>query len=121
MEDIGQRMVNACRKKKLDIYRRIVYISIMEPQELKQWREKTGYSQGQLARILEVDVMTVSRWERGIMRIPSFMKWALAYLELKGEELKPKLKRTRTGKKGGRENGSTGRVSGLPQKAKRKN
>jgi len=88
---------------------------------LQQWREKTGYSQGQLARILGVDIMTVSRWERGIMKIPSFLKWALAYLELKGDELKPKLKRMRTGKKGGKENGSFGRVSSLPHKAKRKN
>lgn len=54
------------------------------------------------------------------MRIPSFLKWALAYLELKGEELKPKLKRTRTEKKGGKRNGCTGRVPGMPQKAKRK-
>ena len=108
-------------KKQLDNYRRIVYILIMKPKELRQWREQTGYSQGQLARVLEVDVMTVSRWERGIMRIPSFLKWALAHLELKGDELKPKLKRMRTGKKGGKENGGTGGVPGLPQKAKRKN
>jgi len=76
----------------------------MKPEDLKQWRLRTGYSQGQLARILEVDVMSVSRWERGLMRIPSYLKWALAYLELKGEELKPPLKRQT--KKGGNENGS---------------
>jgi transcriptional regulator with XRE-family HTH domain len=93
----------------------------MEKEELKLWRNKTGYSQGQLARILGVDVMTISRWERGVMKIPSFLKWALAYVELKGDELKPKLKRVRMGKKGGKGNGSIGRVSSLPQKAKRKN
>jgi transcriptional regulator with XRE-family HTH domain len=73
----------------------------MEGEELRKWRDRTGYSQGQLSRILGVDVMTVSRWERGIMQIPSYLKWALAYLELKGEELKPPLKRKRKEKKGG--------------------
>ena len=82
-------------KIELDKHRHLVYITIMEGQDLKQWREKTGYSQGQLARILGVDVMTVSRWERGVMHIPSYLKWALAYLELKGGELKPPLKRKR--------------------------
>jgi transcriptional regulator with XRE-family HTH domain len=67
----------------------------MESEELIKWRKKTGYSQGRLARVLGVDVMTVSRWERGIMQVPSFLKWALAYIELKGEELQPQLKRKR--------------------------
>jgi transcriptional regulator with XRE-family HTH domain len=93
----------------------------MESHELKQWRKRTGYSQGKLARILGVDVMTVSRWERGIMKAPLFLKLALAYIELRGDELKSAPKRMRTAKKGGKENGGTGRVSGLPQKAKRKN
>ncbi|MEI6611118.1 MAG: helix-turn-helix domain-containing protein [Deltaproteobacteria bacterium] len=91
----------------------------MEREELKKWREVNGYSQGQLARILEVDVMTVSRWERGIMKMPSFLKWALAYLELKGNALKPKLKRERK-KKGESGDGNFSRMSSLPQKAKRK-
>ena len=70
----------------------------MGPKELIKWRERTGYSQVQLATVLGVDVMTVSRWERGIMQVPSFLKWALAYVELRGEELKPPLKRKRTEK-----------------------
>jgi len=74
----------------------------MKREDLQAWRKKTGYSQGRLARVLEVDVMTVSRWERGIMQPPPYIKWALAYLELRGEELKPPLKRK--GKKGGKEN-----------------
>jgi DNA-binding XRE family transcriptional regulator len=74
----------------------------MKSHELKQWRERTGYSQGTLARLLAVDVMTISRWERNIMRIPPFLKLALAYIELKGDELKPIPKRTRTERKGGK-------------------
>jgi transcriptional regulator with XRE-family HTH domain len=68
----------------------------MRPDDLKKWRERTGYSQGKLSRILGVDVMTVSRWERGIMQVPSFLKWALAYIELKGKEIKPQTKRCKT-------------------------
>ncbi len=85
---------------------------------MRKWREKTGYSQVQLARVLDVDVMTVSRWERGIMQVPSFLKWALAYIELQGEELKPQLKRRR--QKGGKGYGNFGGVSNVPQKTKSK-
>ncbi|MBN1365180.1 MAG: helix-turn-helix transcriptional regulator [Syntrophaceae bacterium] len=63
----------------------------MTPEELKQWREANGYSQKGLARALSCHVMTISRWERGAREIPSFLKLALGYLELKGDktELKP--------------------------------
>ncbi len=92
----------AFMKKTLANYRLIVYTVSMSPQELRRWREKTGYSQGQLAHVLAVDVMTISRWERGTMRIPPFLKWALAYIELKGDELEPITRRTRTERKGGK-------------------
>ena len=92
----------------------------MNKDELKQWREKTGYSQGQIARVLGVNVMTVSRWERGIIRLPSFLKWALAYIELKGDELKPKMRTKRKNEKGGSEHGGACGMPGLPQKAKHK-
>jgi transcriptional regulator with XRE-family HTH domain len=64
----------------------------MTGDELKQWRNKTGYSQGQLAKALGVIPVTISRWERGERQIPSFLNLALAYLELKGDELKPKMR-----------------------------
>ena len=63
----------------------------MKAKELRQWREANGYSQGRLAKALSVDVMTVSRWERETRGLPSFLDLALAYLELKGDKLKPKL------------------------------
>jgi len=62
----------------------------MEPKELKQWREKNRYSQSQLAEVLGVIPISVSRWERGEREIPSFLHLALNYLELKGEEIRPK-------------------------------
>lgn len=63
----------------------------MKPNELKQWREANGYSQARLAKALSCHVITVSRWENGAREIPSFLKLALNYLELKGDnpETKP--------------------------------
>lgn len=57
---------------------------------LKEWREARGMSQAQLARLLEVDQMTISRWERGAGRRAApgkVLELALAELDrrLKGE------------------------------------
>ena len=69
----------------------MVNILTMKPKELKQWREANGYSQARLAKALSCHVVTVSRWENGAREIPSFLELTLAYLELKGDKLKPKL------------------------------
>jgi transcriptional regulator with XRE-family HTH domain len=53
----------------------------MAPESLQEWRRKQGLSQGKLAALLGVDVMTVSRWERGTREIPSFLHLALQALE----------------------------------------
>lgn len=37
--------------------------------ELRQWREKVGLSQSELARIIGVHPMTISKQERGILRV----------------------------------------------------
>ena len=50
-----------------------------------------------MARALAVIPLSVSRWERGERQIPSFLHLALAYLELKGDELKTRM-RTKTRK-----------------------
>ena len=63
----------------------------MEPKELKQWRLANGYNQERLAKALSVHAQTISRWERGAREIPSFLKLALGYLELKGDNPEPKL------------------------------
>ncbi len=59
----------------------------MTSNQLKEWRRKTGYSQGKLARVLGVDVMTISRWERDIRAIPPFLHITLECVEMKGDEL----------------------------------
>ena len=56
----------------------------MTPKGLKTWRKENGYSQAKLAKVLGVATMTVSRWERGVREIPSFLHLALECLELKG-------------------------------------
>ena len=66
----------------LDLYNHNGYIVIMTPQDLKKWREQTGYSQGQLAKALGVTTGTVSRWERGTSPLPSFLLLALKQLEM---------------------------------------
>ena len=81
-------------KNNLDRNRPLVYIICMKPDDLKEWRQKNGYSQAKLARILDVDVMTVSRWERGLREIPSFLHLALAHLESREYKNQPtKLKK----------------------------
>ncbi len=56
----------------------------MKPNDLKRWRRGNGYSQSQLARVLDVAVQTVSRWERGTREIPSFLHLTLECIEKKG-------------------------------------
>ncbi len=62
----------------------------MNPDELKKWRKRNGYSQPQLAKVLDVIPLTVSRWERGVREIPSFLHLALECLEMKGGKMKNK-------------------------------
>ena len=44
-------------------------------------REAKRYSQSELAHIFGVDVMTVSRWERGVVPIPRLAELALSALK----------------------------------------
>lgn len=54
----------------------------MTPKQLRAWRRKNGYSQGRLAETLGVNVMTISRWERGVMKdLPPFLHLALKWVE----------------------------------------
>jgi DNA-binding transcriptional regulator YiaG len=67
----------------------------VDAKALKRHRETLGYSQPQLAKALGVAEMTVSRWERGIHRIPEAIDVAVEHLEPKpgGEQLKSKKDR----------------------------
>ena len=49
----------------------------MKPTELKAWRKKNGYSQAQLAKVLGVITLTISRWELGVREMPPFLHLAL--------------------------------------------
>jgi DNA-binding transcriptional regulator YiaG len=74
------------------------YIIIMTSMELKQWREKNGYTQVTLARALNVYQETVARWETGVREIPSFLHLALDALECEKKEVN-KSKGTKKTKK----------------------
>ena len=79
-------------KKALDIYKPLVYILTMTGDELKKWREANGYSQSGLAKALSIHTMTISRWERGVREIPSFLHLALKCLEMQAKGKKRKEK-----------------------------
>jgi DNA-binding XRE family transcriptional regulator len=57
---------------------------VVTPDRLKTWRRNHGYTQVMLAEALGVIPLTVSRWERGVREIPSFLGLALEALECRG-------------------------------------
>ncbi len=69
----------------------MVYNYSMNPADLKKWRKKKNYSQSQLAKVLGVATLTVSRWERGEREVPSFLHLALECMDKK--DVKPKAGR----------------------------
>ncbi|MBZ0156271.1 MAG: helix-turn-helix domain-containing protein [Alphaproteobacteria bacterium] len=60
----------------------------MDRTELHEWRKSNGYSQSDLAIELGVSTNTVSRWERGELKIPPFLHIALKCLKKKGGEIR---------------------------------
>ncbi len=94
---LSEVMVNAwstdSENNPLDNYRQVIYSCLMRPNELQTWRARNGFSQSQLARVLGVDVMTISRWERGVSDVPPFLHLALAHLEERKEKPQPNKRR----------------------------
>jgi len=68
-----------------------IVILLMTSREFKTMRLSKHYSQSQLAREFDVDVGTISRWERGEIQIPRLAEIALT-------SLKPRLKNRKAGK-----------------------
>jgi DNA-binding XRE family transcriptional regulator len=59
----------------------LVEFEIMNKDELKQYRERIGLTQGELSKALGVANNTVSRWELGQRSIPEFLPLALETIE----------------------------------------
>jgi DNA-binding XRE family transcriptional regulator len=57
------------------------YYEAMTGQDLKNWRNKWGVTQIELARLLGTYQETISRWEREKRGIPSHLSLALEALE----------------------------------------
>jgi DNA-binding transcriptional regulator YiaG len=55
----------------------------MSARSFKKMRLAKGYSQSQLAREIDVNVQTISRWERGAVEIPRMAELALSALKPK--------------------------------------
>lgn len=53
----------------------------MTPAELKSWRRERRLTQTQLATLLGVQYLAVSRWERAERQIPALLPLALKWLE----------------------------------------
>jgi transcriptional regulator with XRE-family HTH domain len=64
----------------------LVYITFVSAEQFKKLREKKGYTQAEVARLLKVTVRTVSRWENGDRRVPHIAIMALDSLSGKKEK-----------------------------------
>jgi DNA-binding XRE family transcriptional regulator len=53
----------------------------MNAEELVAWRNQAGVTQHDLAALLAVHPMTISRWERGSFAIPPYLKLALNWIK----------------------------------------
>ena len=71
----------------------------MTSKALRKWRKRNSYSQGKLAKALAVTPLTVSRWERGERKIPSFLHLALECMEKKGDGLRARGMKTKKERK----------------------
>lgn len=56
-------------------------IVAMEKEDFKQWRERNGLTQAEVAQALEVTEMTVYRWESGKAPILKTVELALQQIE----------------------------------------
>lgn len=53
----------------------------MTPADLADWRERHALTKVELARLLGVQPLAVSRWESGARSVPPFLHLALAEIE----------------------------------------
>jgi transcriptional regulator with XRE-family HTH domain len=68
----------------------MVTLIMMTPEQLREWRDRNGYTQLRLAKALGVFRESIVRWETGVRKIPSFLHLALRCLELEGGDKKAK-------------------------------
>jgi transcriptional regulator with XRE-family HTH domain len=64
----------------------MLYNRVVEPQELRKWREDRGLARRELAEALGVHLMAVAFWEWGKRRIPPFLHLALKALDMELEK-----------------------------------
>lgn len=56
------------------------------PADLREMRAAGEWSQAELAALLGIAMNTVSRWERGELRPPPYVRYAIAWLVAKRKE-----------------------------------
>jgi transcriptional regulator with XRE-family HTH domain len=79
--------------------------------ELIEWRKRNNCSQGILADVLGIDVITVSRWERDVQKLPPFLHYALKHIEQKGDMIMDAIERRAFQRRNGTERRMSGRSS----------
>lgn len=52
----------------------------MNPEDIRRWREMSGYSQGEAAAALGVSTRTIEDWESGRRNPPPYLGLAVAAL-----------------------------------------
>ena len=55
----------------------------MTPTQIREWRDRMGWTQDQLAEALGVFPLTVSKWERGVQPPQPYLRLALERLAQK--------------------------------------
>ena len=60
----------------------------MTPEQLKQWMKKFECNQVQLGKALGLTKPCISRWLSGQRKIPSFLIYALEWIDLQGGAIK---------------------------------
>ena len=78
------------------------YNMVMKREELLNWRTEHKLRQEDLAQLLGITRVAVTRWENGTRKIPQFLHWALdsisIHLKTKGGENKYAMRKKKTRK-----------------------
>lgn len=71
----------------------------LSPEALKAWRQDWALSQRELADLLGVEPITISRWETGVSRMPQMLVLAVEALTQQRARMMRRLQQQRQARK----------------------